>query len=232
MQCLGIIAIARFWAYCARLPCDPARPEFDEQQVLDEMKQYLWAGTETTALTLTWCFYLLNLYPDVVERIRQEGENAYEERAPTWEDITRYRIRALLSKKRCACTLQCGALFASPLRRMRLLATASCQATRSSFAPTSCTVPHSTGKILKEFDPSRFSPEKFGKRDPYSYLPFSAGKRACIGGALSIVENTLALTQLLRRFRLEYMGEVPARVAATVTLAPQGGVLPFRVHAL
>ena len=37
---------------------DPNRPEFDEQQVLDEIKLYLWAGTETTALTLNWCLYL------------------------------------------------------------------------------------------------------------------------------------------------------------------------------
>jgi hypothetical protein len=35
----------------------------------------------------------------------------------------------------------------------------------------------------------------------------------------------------LRRFRLEYLGETPARIAATVTLTPEGGGLPFRVHA-
>ena len=39
---------------------DPSFPEFDHQQVIDEMKQYLWAGTETTALTLAWSLYLLS----------------------------------------------------------------------------------------------------------------------------------------------------------------------------
>ncbi|NOU06672.1 MAG: cytochrome P450, partial [Hyphomicrobiaceae bacterium] len=33
---------------------DPTIPEFDRQQAIDEIKQYLWAGTETTALTLAW----------------------------------------------------------------------------------------------------------------------------------------------------------------------------------
>src|SRR5262249_15138273 len=84
----------------------------------------------------------------------------------------------------------------------------------------------------EKVDPSRFSPENMKKRAHYSYLPFAAGKRACIGGALSIVENTLALTQLLRRYRLEYLGPTPAPMSATVTLTPAGGGLPFRVYAV
>jgi cytochrome P450 len=79
------------------------------------------------------------------------------------------------------------------------------------------------------FDPGRFAPGNEKKRHPYSYLPFGAGKRACIGGALSLVENTLALSQLLRRFQPEYLGEVPLRTAASVTLTPADGRMPFRI---
>ena len=42
---------------------DPNFPEFDRQQVIDEMKQYLWAGTETTALTLAWSLYSCRSIP-------------------------------------------------------------------------------------------------------------------------------------------------------------------------
>ena len=52
---------------------DPNFPEFDRQQVIDEMKQYLWAGTETTALTLAWSLYLLSMHPEALERIREEA---------------------------------------------------------------------------------------------------------------------------------------------------------------
>ena len=45
---------------------DPNFPEFDRQQVVDEMKQYLWAGTETTALTLAWSLYLLSQHPEAL----------------------------------------------------------------------------------------------------------------------------------------------------------------------
>ena len=48
---------------------------------------------------------------------------------------------------------------------------------------------------------------------------------------MSQVENTLALALLLRRFRPEYVGPVPAPINATVTLTPKGGLM-FKVHEL
>jgi enediyne biosynthesis protein E7 len=209
---------------------DPNRPEFDGQQVLDEMKQYLWAGTETTALTLTWCFYLLHLYPDVAERIRREGEEAYGGRVPAWDDIhalgyTRAVIQETMRLYPPVWSIIRVALAEDEIAGHRVL-----PGDKIALCPY---IVHRSPRYWddpEKFDPSRFTPENAKKRAPYSYLPFSAGKRACIGGALSIVENTLALTQLLRKFHLEYMGEIPARMDPTVTLTPQGGTLPFRVH--
>lgn len=63
----------------------------------------------------------------------------------------------------------------------------------------------------------------------YSYIPIGSGKRSCIGGAMSQVENTLALALLLRRFTPVYVGQIPAPLNATVTLTPKGGLM-FKVH--
>src|SRR6476469_1204343 len=62
---------------------DPNIPEFDEQQAIDEMKQYLWAGTETTALTLSWALYLLSQNPEAAERVRRESIAVCGDREPT-----------------------------------------------------------------------------------------------------------------------------------------------------
>ena len=48
---------------------------------------------------------------------------------------------------------------------------------------------------------------------------------------MSQIENTLALSMLLRRFRPEYVGPAPAGIAATVTLVPKGGLM-FKMHEL
>ena len=53
---------------------------------IDEIKQYLWAGTETTALTLAWALYLLSRHPEAAERIRREADEVYGDAEPTAAD--------------------------------------------------------------------------------------------------------------------------------------------------
>jgi cytochrome P450 len=211
---------------------DPSRPEFTEAQVIDEMKQYLWAGTETTALTLAWCFYLLHLYPDVAQRIRREAEETYGDREPTWEDIHGLAYtRAVIQE-----TMRLYPPIWSFLREAIEEDEIGGHKVVPGDKMVMCAyIVHHHPKYWKDpehFDPDRFLPENATKRAKYSYLPFGAGRRSCIGGALSLVENTLALTQLLRRFTPEYVGENPAGISATVTLTPEKGQLPFRIRPL
>ena len=211
---------------------DPERPEFTEAQIIDEMKQYLWAGTETTALTLAWCFYLLHLYPEVAERIRREGEETYGDRVPTWEDIHGLTYTRSVIQE----TMRLYPPIWSFIRQAVAEDEIGGHKVRPGDKMVMCAyIVHHHPQYWKDpdnFDPERFSPENATKRTKYSYLPFGAGRRSCIGGALSLVENTLALTQLLRRFRPEYLGETPAGISATVTLTPERGTLPFRIRSL
>ncbi len=89
---------------------DPTVPEFDEQQAIDEFKQYLWAGTETTALTLAWALYLTSKHPEAAERIRREGEEVYGDRDADGGRLFGARsTRAPSSRRRCASIRRSGA---------------------------------------------------------------------------------------------------------------------------
>src|SRR4029078_13664073 len=76
-----------FYAMLKTAEADPNFPEFDHRQVIDEMKQYLWAGTETTALTLAWSMYLSSMHPEALERIRAEARSVCGERDPEWNQV-------------------------------------------------------------------------------------------------------------------------------------------------
>ena len=210
---------------------DPDFPEFDRQQVIDEIKQYLWAGTETTALTLAWSLYLLSRHPEALERIRAEARAVCGERDPVWNEVQQLTYTRMVIQE----TMR---LFPPIWALIRIAAgddeIGGHKIKAGDKVVMLAYVMHHSPKYWEEpekFDPERFAPERAKKRVKYSYLPFSAGKRSCIGGALSQIENTLALVQLLRRFTPEYAGPVPAKIHATVTLCPKGG-LPFRIREL
>ena len=210
---------------------DPTIPEFDRQQAIDELKQYLWAGTETTALTLAWALYQASKNPDVAERIRREGELVYGDREPTAADYGALAYtRAVIQE-----TMR----LYPPIWGLIRVATKPDEIGGKEIRVGDRVVlfaygTHHSAKYWE--DPESFKPERFmgdaaKKRKPYTYIPFGGGKRACIGGAMSQVENTLAISILLRKFRPEYVGVEPPGLNATVTLTPKGG-LQFKVHEL
>ncbi len=209
---------------------DPSIPEFDRAQATDEIKQYLWAGTETTALTLAWAMYLTATHPEAAERVRREGEAVCGDREPTAADYSALQYtRAVIQE-----TMR----LYPPVWSLIRVAAGPDEIAGKEISPGDRIVlfgygAHHNPKFWK--DPEAFVPERWmdktQKQVKYSYIPFGAGKRSCIGGAMSQVENTLALSILLRRFRPEYVGLQPPGINATVTLTPRGGLL-FRVREL
>jgi cytochrome P450 len=209
---------------------DPSIPEFDQQQAVDEIKQYLWAGTETTALTLAWALYLTSKHPEAAERIRREGETVCGDREPTAADYSALQYTRSVIQE----TMR----LYPPVWSLIRVAEAADVIAGKEIKPGDRIVlfgygAHHNPKFWP--DPEAFIPERWmdktQKQVKYSYIPFGAGKRSCIGGAMSQVENTLALSILLRRFRPEYVGLEPPGINATVTLTPRGGLL-FRVQEL
>ena len=209
---------------------DPNIPEFDEQQAIDEMKQYLWAGTETTALTLSWALYLLSQNPEAAERVRRESIAVCGDREPTAaEHSSLVFTRSVIQE-----TMR---MF-PPVWGLIRVATKPDVIGGKEVRPGDRIVLFTYGAHHNPnfwMHPEDFIPERWmdkGKKQvKYSYMPFGAGKRSCPGGAMSQIENTLALSMLLRRFRPEYVGPVPAGIAATVTLVPKGGLM-FKMHEL
>lgn len=77
----------------------------------------------------------------------------------------------------------------------------------------------------EEFIPDRFSAKNSESRNPFAFLPFSAGPRNCIGYKFAYIEMKTIISTILRSFKLSTIpGKETINPLFRVTLRASGGL--------
>lgn len=193
------------------------------EHIYSELMTFLFAGHETTALSLTWAIYHLHKNVDSLGRLRGELDSLDDD-APTSLSAAPY-LKATIQE-----TLRIHPIITETLRKLK----APIQLDEY-LLPIGMAVAPAT--VLAHYNPSTyinpelFQPERFIERSysPFEYMPFGGGHRRCIGAAFAAYEMAIVLGTLLKRFELELVDSkpvVPKR--RNVTIGPSTGV-PIRV---
>jgi cytochrome P450 len=73
--------------------------------------------------------------------------------------------------------------------------------------------------------PHRFNPDRFAIEPPrFTYIPFGAGQRICIGAAFAMTEAILILAMIAQRYRLRLNADHPVEPQGLITLRPRYGL--------
>ena len=74
------------------------------------------------------------------------------------------------------------------------------------------------------FDPDRFTPDAKARRTKFTYFPFGAGFRQCIGESFALMEGVLILATLAQRWKLSLVPNHPVEPEPLITLRPKFGM--------
>jgi len=190
-------------------------------QLRDEGMTIFLAGHETTANALTWTWYLLSQHPDIELRLQQEVDRVLGGRIPTVDDLPNlgYTERVLAESMRLyppAWVVGYRAVQDYRIGEYDLPA-------RTIFLMSQFVVHHDSRFFPDpaRFDPERWTSEAKSARPKFSYFPFGAGPRMCIGESFAWMEGVLVLAAFAQRWSLQRVQGHPVELLPLITLRPK-----------
>ncbi|CAG5083863.1 Similar to CYP4C1: Cytochrome P450 4C1 (Blaberus discoidalis) [Cotesia congregata] len=195
----------------------------DDRGIQEEVDTFIFEGHDTTGIALLYIILLLAEHRDIQNRVRAEIEEVL---ADDNGEVNLNNIKHL--KYLECCIKESLRLYPSVVIISRKI--------QEDLVLKHCCVPKGTILNLRMFDthrdpnfwprpnvfdPDRFLPENSVDRHPFSYIPFSAGSRNCIGQKFAMLELKTFMAGLLYNFYLE-----PQECTANLRLIPELVIRP------
>jgi cytochrome P450 len=206
------------------LAASPDHSPESEQSLRDQVITIFLAGYETVANALSWTWSLLSQNPDCERRFHEEIDRELQGRLPAFDDVPRLRyIEMVLAES------------------MRLFppAWAMGRQAHNDFQLGEYFLPAKTTVLMSQFvthrdaryfpDPLRFDPERFtaeakSRRAKFTYFPFGAGVRQCIGESFAWMQGILLLATIAQKWRLRLVPGHRVEPEPLITLRPKFGM--------
>lgn len=195
------------------------------QQLRDELVTLFLAGHETTALTMTWAFFLLAKNPGEEAKLHEELARVLGGRPPTFADLEGLTFSKMV--------VQEAMRMFPPLYLLPRVAKEDTEVGGYPLKAGSEVLLwvyflHNDPRWFPrptEFRPARFAPDSGEVLHPHAYVPFGAGPRACIGSRFAMMEATLLLAAIAQRFTIRLAPGQDVKLNPRVTMGPLAPIM-------
>jgi cytochrome P450 len=198
--------------------------QMTDRQLRDEVMTLFLAGHETTALTLSWAWYLLAQNPDVEKQFHAELDEVLAGRLPIVADLPRLKYTEMIARESMRLYPPAYGVGREAIDEFEL------GGYRVPARSQVFMFPWVTQRDPRFFaEPARFYPERwtedFVNRLPkYAYFPFGGGPRACIGNYFAMMEVVLLLATIGQQFRFSLLPDNPVGLMPAMSLRPADGI--------
>ena len=200
-----------------------------DKQVRDEALTLLLAGHETTAVALSWTWWLLGEHPQVEAKLHAELDAVLARRPATHADLgslpyTKQVITEAMRLKPPAYTVGRRPVADYELGGYRLR--------RGAQMLMPQALVHRDPALYDEpdaFRPERWTDEFARSLPRFGYFPFGGGPRTCIGEGFAWCEAMIVLASLAQHFQPRLVEGFTPIAQPQITLRPKDG-MPMTLH--
>ena len=195
-----------------------------DELILSESMQLLVAGHETSSNALSWLFYLLSSRPDCLERVRREFDSVLGEAPLGYADVPKFEFTTQVINE--------GLRLYPPFWMIDRMAIADDRVGDLAIPSGSTVIVYVYGahhaprywQNPENFDTERFTKANDKLRTPFTFLPFGAGPRGCIGGNYAMLQILMILSDLLRKYDFQLAPGQTIEARPMVILRPKHGI--------
>eukprot|EP00884_Botryococcus_braunii_P015183 jgi/Botrbrau1/23666/Bobra.55_2s0047.1 len=205
-----------------------AGDDITSKQLRDDLMTLLIAGHETTAAVLTWTMHCLSQNPQYIPRLQEEVDRVLGDRKPQMGDFQNLPFCFQIVYEAMRLYPQPPVLLRRSLEEDSLRQYRIGPNTDIFISTYNIHRSEQHWEEASQFKPDRFPPSDRLKPDllnSYTYLPFGAGQRKCIGDMFAMYEAVAALAILVRRFQFRMADDAPAvKMTTGATIHTEAGL--------
>lgn len=194
------------------------------QQLLDEAIILYVAGHETSAVAMSWAWYLIATHPEIEGKLLKSVFSSIGDKDPSFEDLRKLEYSRQVVEETMRLYPPAWLIDREPLADDKV---EGIPIKKSQDVLCLIYGVHHNSKYWtnpEKFDPDRFTTENKKGHVPFSYMPFGGGPRLCIGNSFALMEMQFVLAMLIRRFQFELVPEQLIDINPLVTLRPRHGI--------
>ena len=198
-----------------------------ETRVRDEVMTLFLAGQETTGPALTWTFYLLSKHPEEEGRLRAELDRVLGDRLPTATDYPELQFTRMVFSEALRLYPPAWGLGRQALAQDEI---GGYHIPKGTTVVMSQYVMHRNSAYWEapdEFHPDRFLPGAQANRSQYTFIPFGAGHRMCLGEQFAWMEGVMLIAAIARRFHLRLAPDARVEPVARMSIRLKHGLPMF-----
>ncbi|XP_061402880.1 cytochrome P450 4g1-like [Musca vetustissima] len=203
--------------------------EWTEKDIMDEVNTIMFEGHDTTSAASSFTLCILGVYPDIQEKVMEEQRAIFGDdlmRDCTFNDTMemKYLERVIMETLRLYPPVPMIARRAEHDIKLPSGPYSIPKGTRFAIIQYAIHRDPKSFPNPNKFDPDNFLPERMAKRHYYSYIPFSAGARSCVGRKFAMLKLKVLLSTIIRNFIVKSnQREEDFRMQADIILKMENG---------